>query len=102
MERNEFNNLLETQLGNKQWVANNQDKLIKIFPETFTFDENLDIDKMLKDFESLGINIETQNEFTLVIKVLEGQSIFIRNNENKLLIKRNPRFDINALAVLKD
>ena len=82
-----------------QWVNDNQEKLLALYPETWTHLDNIDSDAFLVGLKALGIEVTEQQHYELVVVMLDALKISIRSN-GLWLIKRNNDFDINAKAVM--
>lgn len=95
MDLDSFAKKLATQLGSREWVNKNQAKLLALYPETWTHIDNIDADKFLADLSALGIDAASDQDFSLVVTVLDGLRISVRENAG-YLVKRNVKFDIHA------
>jgi hypothetical protein len=94
-ESTEFKNCVIKTLLDYSWVNSNKDKLLLLFPESFTHQENIDTDILIDEINKLGIFVKNQYDFESLIYSLKFIGIIEENKINNYLIKRNTCFVLN-------
>lgn len=79
--------LIQT-LGNKDWLIENEDKLSKLLPETWTHIENLNGLKIGFQLKLIGVEWRSTDEFGKVMVFLEKVGIMQRQNGYQ--VRSNP------------
>jgi len=79
--------LLALTLGNEEWVKENEDKIKKVFPNTFTHMQNLNMLKIGFGLKIIGIDWRTYHELSNAMVFFEKSGLLLRQDN---CIKSNP------------
>ena len=77
--------LFET-IGDRQWVNENKNKIIDLFPETFTHISNINWLAIRFQLKLMGINYRTDEEVAKILAWCEKNKLLFKQGN---LIKRN-------------
>lgn len=78
------NNFNET-LGSYKWLSENKQRILNIFPETWTHQANINPLKILFQFKLIGIDWRSEDDAIKILVFLEKLKFIVRDN---ILIKR--------------
>lgn len=94
LTNNYINAHLKLNLFSPEWLKLNLTKLVSILPQTWTNCANIGTEDLVYNFKVLGIFINNQIEYDVVIHMLLRSKILIKSKDNPYLMKVSPEYKL--------
>jgi hypothetical protein len=78
-------------LGNQAWLTANMNKLLDLFPQTWTFETNLSLVQIGFNLKLIGVDWRSPEELVNIMVFAEKSKLLIRDGRT---VKANPAFRI--------